>query len=159
MLYMEALGMAKASCLAAVCGHLRDMLWPVVWIGDWCHIFHPPECGTVSAEYFARDAVHVDSVSHERGTGIRLIWEDWDKFVHIGEVPTVAERASTHPGSLGAQLPCYTPPYNHGDDDDERSVSAMPCNHAKDGNKPVGVKRWLMDSGTPLDLIDESEVE
>ena len=36
----------------------------------------------------------------------------------------------------------------------------MPCKSAKDGKtKPIGVRRWLMDSGTPLDLVNEPDIK
>ena len=37
---------------------------------------------------------------HERKVGIQLIWDKWDNFIHLGDIPSLAERASTHLGCL-----------------------------------------------------------
>ena len=80
-----------------MCGYAADHSWPVCWQGDWCWIFGPPDDGVVSADLFDKGVGYNHVVQTERAQGIRAIWDAWDKFVHFGDVPSEAARASTHP--------------------------------------------------------------
>ena len=74
-------------------------------------------------------------------------------------MPTKAERASTHPYTHhDVQLPCYTPPYHHGEDE-RSSTKAMPCKSSDGDPVPIGVTSWLMDSGTSLDAVNRADVQ
>ena len=74
MPFYEAEAVAKALCLAGVCGYAASSGWPCCWINSWCYMFHPPLDGVVSTEMFNTiTASYSHVVQHERVVGIRLL--------------------------------------------------------------------------------------
>ena len=134
--HQVALRIAGAMSLSGLCGNPYLDGWPVAWYNngayDACVIFSPPASGEIDDDYVGNPRT-VDSDTMYRAVGMQFLANMWDKFCHIGDVPTPTEveaaSRKTPPMQCIVQLPCYADiSYHHGDDEPSNTVAtAMPC--------------------------------
>ena len=135
----------------------------MAWSGDQCWIFSAPDNDTVDVSILVHWASNVEFHLWERAAGIQVCGILWSSLHHIGDVPSEVEVESSY--NRGAESLCnkffeYTARDDGDPDDydedhigDAVSHAAMPARN--DGTTLVS--SWLMDTGCPLDLIDQSD--
>ena len=155
----EASCYTRAKCLAAVCGYFVDYEWPVVWENGDAFIFHPPVSGVVDDDYVAH-STNFDYIKVDRDDGIHLLRNRWGSHMHVGDVPDEKCNHVTHDGTGVQHLPTFDVVYYHDESqNDAATVMATPAAACITQSDPIRVKSWLMDSGTPLDLVDKRSVK
>ena len=97
-----------------------------------------------------------------------LLASRWHEFTHLGDVPTVEERAalqnSAQEGASSVdvgKVPVYSSMrYFHAPDDpgDQPTFVAAPTLPPAPTAKSVGVDSFLVDSGTPLDIVNKPSI-
>ena len=154
--FLSVLNLAKAqrdaSDLADECGRRGSRLWSVVWDSrDGASFFVPHMHGKRYSDLVA------EWRSEDKGLPVRiprvqallLLEDDWSYFQHYGNVPGLSERLD-HLSFLGlASLfsPC--------------PAAACARRGVSERESELGVShspRWLVDSGSGWDLVNESSV-
>ena len=157
-LYQLACAISRARCMALLVGHSVSHGWPVTWEDDVACIFHPPADGVIDVSCIGRPMHSTDCVEISRNDALCALHSRWNSCLHMGETPTwddLNARNATQSNTFSIAL--FDVVLTHGDDDASCVVPAMPCPEAS-SMKPIRVKRWLMDSGTSLDLLDKRSV-
>ena len=160
--HLDGMGAAltQAKYLAELFGNSSPAGWSVVWTGDLCRIFYPPDRDQVNVIVITDWARQVNFEVTSREGGIQLCAPLWQEFFHVGDVPTRKEVLSLYDASRRS----YTKEdlgFNATDDDDPEYEGDVPCTRntttAPAIMDMVLVRNWLMDTGCPMDLIDEGE--
>ena len=108
-------------------------------------------------------ARYVNIEGTTREGGIQLCAPYWQRFFHIGDIPTHAEVQSLY----DPRRPSFSPEdleFEATDDDDPEYEGDVPCTTEAVPTAPalvdvVLVRQWLVDSGSAMDLIDERAAE
>ena len=87
----------------------------------------------------------------------------WQRFYHIGDIPTHSEVQSLY----DPRRPSFSPEdlvFEATDDDDPEYEGDVPCTTESVPTTPalvdfVLVRQWLVDSGSAMNLIDEHAAE
>ena len=124
-------------------------------------VLPPPQSGYVD-EVFLNWNTTLSVFTDTRRKGMQLLYPCWSSFYHIGDVPPLTEAAACYKPagpSLDPELFSWTPRWGE-NDEAVSSDHAVPCAAAK-GATAVELKpiTWLIDSGSPLDLIDRSRTK
>ena len=122
------------------------------------YIFHPGG-GIVDGDAVGNDQ-RVHYFSYEREDAISKLKSRWDEHLHFGDIPDehCINDAVTSDDTDVLCASTFDVPYRHeaGAEPESMTLVAMPCTtHVE----PIGVKSWLMDSGTPLDLVSKADVK
>ena len=158
---LESMGAAltQAKYLEGLCGSTSPNGWPVVWSNGLCSIFYPPHDGNVCEAVVIDWGRYLNVEGTTRECGIQLCAPHWQRFFHIGDIPNPAEVKSLYdprrPGFLLEDLV-----FNATDHGDPVQAESTPAPAGSIPTAPglvdvVLVRKWLIDSGSGMDLIDE----
>ena len=155
-----ARSLCKARCLSLAHGYETEYEWPVAWYDGKCEVFAPPADGVIDDDYLVSKHAHeATTVRVSRDEGIALLRNVWCNYYHVGDIPChdMIERTCSTSPPAGAALPNFDVAciHAHGEPPITPIVKAMPVVRETVG-EPIGVDSWLMDTGTPLDIVDRS---
>ena len=156
-LLASAFNMAK--CLSHSHGYPVHYGWPVEWTGTQAKFYQPPHGGLICEAFVSYKNMASTGEWLERGDAIWALRNQWDCFMHLGDVPDDDERNARLASGVSASPELDLEPYTKPllvDEEDVQGVVAMPC--SVELGKPVKVKSWLMDTGAALDLMDKRSV-
>jgi len=152
--------LTRARALAELFGYTVPYGCPAVWGEDTFYLFLPPP-GCVVLERFLSSGAKNPKLQWTRGEAKQLLCPHWPSFYHIGKIPPASNVRAVY-DRAGPQLDLkgflWSPRF--GDDDadygpDFYGPAAVPCaatTHRRATLEPIA---WLVDSGSPLDIIDE----
>jgi len=146
--------------------------WPVDWSAGFAWIGVPPIGGIIDEDFLSGKQDSYQQVP--RNVGIDILFAVWDKFQHFGDVPSdievrTAAALATTSGTLCVDkvghdevLHDYAKVvYHHaeGDPGEPARIIAAPAKPTPTNDRvPVAVDSWLMDSGTPLDIVNITSI-
>ena len=161
--FQAAARITRAMSTAGLFNGHADLEWPIVWEENSCYVFHPPPDGLVDTDYvsdvdFNTGWVHY--TAYTRGEGLHVWASSKCRFTHLGAVPTASELDEAFADdSHECELPCYVVSYHHGKDEEKvKGTAVAPATPNELQDTQFGVTSWLMDTGTPLDIVDEADI-
>ena len=166
----QRVGLARS--LSGLFGNPYDEGWPVDWSGGFAWIGVPPNDGIIDEDFLI--AKHDSYMRVPRNVGIDILSNVWDKFQHFGEVPSRMEVHSAATLAKASGMLCVDKVghdemlydygeavYKHATDtpgEPRRTIVSPATPHTTNGKVPVAVDSWLMDSGTPLDIVNKASI-